>query len=221
MRTWLPFVVVILLCWSTQTGADDDAMPADLMEIDVPAGLCPFDGVIEGAEVDPALRNLVLGPQLVLAAFEPCGDSAWPQSSAVSVGLLAEDGEIRQLGVTRAQYLARLARRHGPADWESLLAALGDPDNEVTEGMVPAGIVHQDDQAVHFGFVLTDGSRSEKDWRVLLLGNSLVDGYPLAVTSVAPYGDAEQFRASVDRQVAFAARIIDANASSRDMGAFD
>ncbi len=221
MRLWLPVLSAILLVWSLQARADADDVPDDLMDIDVPAGLCPFDGVIDGVEVDPALRELVLGNQTVLAAFEPCGDSAWPMGSAISVGLLAENGEIRQLGVTRAQYLARLARRHGPADLENLLGALDDPQNGVTQGMVPAGIVHQDDMSVHFGFILTAGSRDEADWRALLLGNSLVDGYPLLVTSVGPYGSAEDFRASVARQVAFTETVIAANASSRDMGGFD
>lgn len=221
MRAWLPVLLLILLGGVPGVRADAVTDVADGLDIDAPAGLCPFDGVIEGAEVDPALRQLVLGHQEVLAAFEPCSESDWPVGSAVSIGLLAEGDQIRRLSVTREQYLARLGRRHGPADWESLRATLDDPDNGIVDGMVSAGIVHQDRDAVHFGFILTRDSRNEADWRVLILGNSLVDGYPLLVSSVAPYGDADAFRAQIARQVAFTAGMVESNTTSRDMGAFD
>lgn len=221
MRAWLPVLILILLGGALESRADAVADVAEGIDIDAPAGLCVFDGVIEGAEVSPALRQLVLGNQEILATFEPCSESDWPVGSAVSVGLLADGDGVRRLAVTREQYLARLARRNGPADWESLRATLDDPDNGIVDGMISAGIVQQDPEAVHFGFILTGESRNEADWRVLILGNSLVDGYPLLISSVAPYGSADAFRAQIARQVAFTSGIVKANTSSRDMGAFD
>lgn len=221
MRRFLPLVLVILWGGALDARAEIDDALEDLLTIDTPAGLCPFDGEMDGPEVNPALKNFIFGHQVILAAFEPCGDSAWPEGSAIGIGLLSEDGKPRQLGIARAQYLARLARREGPADWETLRNVLDNPESEIVDGMVPAGLVHQDALGVHFGFILTGGSRSEADWRLLILGSSLSDGYPILISSVAPYGDAENSKKAVQRHVAVANAVIAANTSSRDRDAFD